>query len=940
MYKLHLINILCALSFSFQAKAQFVSLPSGNVGIGTVTPSHQLHTTGSVRFQTLTGTNSRLLQTDAIGILAPVAGGATGQVLTQGATGLTWTTPIAASANWSLTGNAAPTGSFLGTTNTTPLQFKVNNVKAGLLSTNNTFLGYQAGLINTTGYSNAANGVNALAYNTTGNNNTATGSSALIYNDKGSYNTATGANASLGNVSGNYNTADGASALLNNYAGNFNTAMGVSTLATNKTGSYNTALGTNADVTSIALNNATAIGYNAKVSVNNGLVLGQNGTVLVGIGTSSPTSRLEVNSGVPGTSGIKMTHLTSAVTPTVANGKALSVDGVGNIILVPVSTSAPTNIYNADGTLLTNRVVTMGGKNLTFNPTTATAPFFVNGTSGNVGIGTVTPLQPLHTNGGVRHNSLAGTGNGLIMANNLGDLARVAAGTAGQVLTQTAAGVAWGNGSVDNLGNHSATTALNMNCFNLQKVGGLQFCPPTLANVYLGTDALGNVIPKVGVGDNLGNHTATLNLNMSCKGIDKAQSIQFCNTAGLTDVAAGASAIPELLTKNPLGIGMNMPVPILGGVHMLAVKGSAYVEGDPGSIGIYGNINGSRAIPELPCTPQYTRPLKFNQIGTSTKSEFHIGTSGEAYDGYTGMGVFGYSENNQEAIGVYGMSNKGKYGYGVYGHIGENDKSYAIYGDASPTCSKEGATSSGAWAGYFNGDVFIAGTYGPSDRRLKTNINPMTNALSKIKQLHLTTYNYDTEKYKQMMLPKGLRFGVIADELEKVFPTMVKQTVHPAKYDSKGAVVTEAVEFKAVNYTELIPVALEGIKEQQAIIEEQQATITSLKDRLDRLEAALNKLTGVPNNELAVQNDVIKLAHAPNPVSDKTIIAYELPKNRGNAQIIITDLLGKSIKTIQLHDYSGQIEILAQDLPNGTFVYSLIVNGKILKTNKMVISNP
>ena len=77
--------------------------------------------------------------------------------------------------------------------------------------------------------------------------------------------------------------------------------------------------------------------------------------------------------------------------------------------------------------------------------------------------------------------------------------------------------------------------------------------------------------------------------------------------------------------------------------------------------------------------------------------------------------------------------------------------------------------------------------------------------------------------------------------------------------------------------------------------------------------------------------------NVPNPFSDKTRIAYELPQNIGKAQIIITDLSGKLIKTIALNDCCGEVEVSAHDLSDGTFIYSLVGNGKVLKTNKMVV---
>jgi hypothetical protein len=69
----------------------------------------------------------------------------------------------------------------------------------------------------------------------------------------------------------------------------------------------------------------------------------------------------------------------------------------------------------------------------------------------NVGIGIAAPLERLHVAGNVRVNPLAGVGVRLAGADANGTLVIVAAGTNGQVLTQTAAGPAFQNagGSVD-----------------------------------------------------------------------------------------------------------------------------------------------------------------------------------------------------------------------------------------------------------------------------------------------------------------------------------------------------------------------------------------------------------------------------------------------------------------------------------------------------------
>jgi len=114
----------------------------------------------------------------------------------------------------------------------------------------------------------------------------------------------------------------------------------------------------------------------------------------VGIGTTSPSTRLQVTSATAGTSGIRMTNLTSGTAASAVNGRALSVDGSGNIISVP-----STDFYASNGTLTGSRTVTMNGLNLTFNPVNAASQFFMHGVSGYVGIGTSSPVARFDVNG-------------------------------------------------------------------------------------------------------------------------------------------------------------------------------------------------------------------------------------------------------------------------------------------------------------------------------------------------------------------------------------------------------------------------------------------------------------------------------------------------------------------------------------------------------------
>jgi len=233
--------------------------------------------------------------------------------------------PLLAAAN-TFTGNQTVNGNLSATGTVSGSSFEIGNNLFGFgsVGNGNAFLGF-AGNPKTTGTYNTASGVGALQSNTTGAENTAIGYAALQRNTAAFANTATGYGA-LQNNSGNFNNADGMMALYSNGTGYQNTATGVGALYYNTTGAYNTAsgikagappdlspgtgsgdtfLGAFATMSTGSLNNATAIGANALVSESNALVLGSvngvNGATAstnVGIGTTQPSSQLEVHGAV------------------------------------------------------------------------------------------------------------------------------------------------------------------------------------------------------------------------------------------------------------------------------------------------------------------------------------------------------------------------------------------------------------------------------------------------------------------------------------------------------------------------------------------------------------------------------------------------------------------------------------------------------------------
>jgi len=140
-----------------------------------------------------------------------------------------------------------------------------------------------------------------------------------------------------------------------------------------------------------------------------------------------------------------------------------------------------------------------------------------------------------------------------------------------------------------------------------------------------------------------------------------------------------------------------------------------------------------------------------------------------------------------------------------------------------------------------SGDITAMGTDLLSDRRLKTNIVPITNGLASIMQLNPVHYNKKSSLASTDY--NKTENGFIAQEIRKVLPFVVKEGIDKNKILS-------------VDYTSIIPLLTKGIQEQQKQIEQQdqqnqaqkkqidaqQKQIDAQQKQIDELKATLTQL--------------------------------------------------------------------------------------------------
>jgi hypothetical protein len=247
---------------------------------------------------------------------------------------------------------------------------------------------------------------------------------------------------------------------------------------------------------------------------------------------------------------------------------------------------------------------------------------------------------------------------------------------------------------------------------------------------------------------------------------------------------------------------------------------------------------------------------------------------------------------------------------------------------------------------------------GLSDAQVKTNVNTF-NALAKIKTLQPVRYNFTNANVPQLTFNSHPDYGFIAQQLETVYPELVDTLRIKATVDSLGAVVNPSKLLKTVNYKAMSGILVRSIQEQQSTIDSLR-TLISKQDSINQnvqkqMESLASLITGccqanarTNSNadvttlnqldiELSDKDAIVLNQNVPNPFAEQTTIMYNVPASVGKAQIIFFNNLGQVIQTIDIKTRGkGKVNVFASDLSSGLYNYTLVADGKVIDTKKMV----
>jgi hypothetical protein len=534
---------------------------------------------------------------------------------------------------------------------------------------------------------------------------------------------------------------------------------------------------------------------------------------------------------------------------------------------------------------------------------------YVN-TSGNVGVGSTNPTSKLTVGGEVDVTSNKIINLATPISN--GDAANkayvdtaVAAGTGfveqdPQVGTVTVSGkVCQADGSKiecnidssslggDNLGNHTATQNLAMATYDVSNVSDVTFSGVTGTAPLVNGDTLGSLscsngqyaqwngsawVCAAGGSDNLGNHTATTNVQLGANWLSSdggGEGIRV-DASGNVSVGTAPTAAKLYVAGNYSG-GSAFRADGSAGRAIIDYTGNGanYFDGADHYFRTYAganmltlNTSAATFVPSV-VAPSFYSNSTYAYVGADSNDFIRFQNSGDHYwqmngtwEYYISATAFSPYANNANDLGTSGYRWKDGYFAGSVGagsiEVGGTWSSNAARAYLNSTGYIWSSTNSTEWNQYLhrnsttNGFVVFgwstSGTIGSiqtngssvtynttSDYRLKENIQPLDGALEAIDLLKPSKFSFKADEKHTIV------DGFIAHEVQKVAPYAV--TGEKDAVDKDGKPVMQQMD-----YGKLTPLLTAGVKELKTVVEIEnealKSQIDALEERLELLESA------------------------------------------------------------------------------------------------------
>ncbi len=516
----------------------------------------------------------------------------------------------------------------------------------------------------------------------------------------------------------------------------------------------------------------------------------------------------------------------------------------GSVILPPLSsiTDPAGKLYNLSGTLVWNGSPlgssTLGGW------TSTTSKIYNTTLTDKVGIGTNAPTAGLHVN---NNDGILFEGtyeSGLIPKEGAGTrmmwYPKKAAFRAGRVN-----GTQWNDA---NIGIFSIAMGRNTTASGSYSTAmGYNTTASGSYSTAMGYNTTASGLYSTAMGRNTtasGNHSTAMGLLTTASGSYSTAMGSYVSTNGHTGAFIIGDNSTTTVTNSTTDNQMMMR--FVGGYSLLTGGDSFTIDG-AGKVGMGKtviNYNSTIGAPQLLLYENGNDYSRLDFQNSNGSSYWTIAALNKTTNADERFNIFNSATGNILSITGDGNVGIGENNPGFKLHIKDNSTSELLMientntgPDTDGMIIKVGATiptdqadfiifhnGNGGTVGTIDGNGSNGVRYNTtSDARLKTKIEDYDEALKTVNQIGI-------KKYERIANPGNEEIGVIAQELQKVYPQAVSGS-------PDSDVKTDPM---MVDYSKLTPLLVKGMQEQQEVIEELKKHNAELENRLNKLESLIN----------------------------------------------------------------------------------------------------
>ena len=315
---------------------------------------------------------------------------------------------------------------------------------------------------------------------------------------------------------------------------------------------------------------------------------------------------------------------------------------------------------------------------------------------------------------------------------------------------------------------------------------------------------------------------------------------------------------------------------------------------------------------------------------------YNIGGEGVAYSPTM--------RNTGRAFGLRGVAGNctSGYNFGVLGALQGSQEGAAIFGTTSGKTL--GLRVDGRYAGYFDGNVKVTGSLqgnvvNSADVNAKNTqtLRPINSALDGIASANPFMYivRIQVPDIGAGMAPDSTTLtGTVAPISDPVVPfgkSYYALDVNAVKQSFPALIIEDAQGNEYVNYTQLVPILVQAIKELKTELDDLKETVAASGTR------KVNAATNIATNTLDEGWGSIS-QNTPNPFTGQSTVRVSVPDDASDAYVDILTLNGASIKRIPVSNGLSEVSLSSFDFAPGTYLYTLVVNGKVSETRRMIVN--